>query len=280
MRPERTALSTLPWTVPAPPPFLASDLDGTLIPPSTVPGDGGIQELRHALLERGARVAYVTGRHLRLAMLGIEQHALPLPEMLVCDVGTSVYVRRGDHFEPDPRYRELMASAAGGTELAPLARQLESIDALKLQEEEKQADFKLSYYTPSGTEGAAAAAHAARILAEADVSVNVVYSVDPVKDAGLVDILPAGVAKDTALRYLHDRSGVPQERLVYAGDSGNDRAAMLSGYNVVVVGNAPDPFKQSIRREAEERDLSDRIYIADASYAGGVLEGCRHFGII
>lgn len=260
--------------------LLASDLDGTLIPPAGVEGDGGVAELRAALHSRAGMLAYVTGRHLRLALRGIELHGLPMPHVLVCDVGTSLYLRREGGWEPDAGYRARMLSALGSARPAALRDRLARVAGLRLQEPEKQAEFKLSYYAPVGPEGEALAREAGDLLRETGGSVNVVYSVDPVQGTGLIDVLPAGVAKDTAVRYLHDRSGIPEERLVYAGDSGNDRAAMLSGFNVVVVGNAPDAFKEAIRSEAEGLGIGSRVYVADTSYARGVLEGCRHFGVL
>lgn len=260
--------------------LLASDLDGTLIPPAGLDGDGGIAELRVALEAREGVIAYVTGRHLQLALRGIEKHALPLPDLLVCDVGTTVYLRQGAAWEADAGYRSRMRSALGRVSPGALRERLISVAGLRLQEPEKQAEFKLSYYAPVGPEGEAATRRAAELLREAGASANVVYSVDPVEGTGLVDVLPAGVAKDTAVRYLHGRSSIPEDRLVYAGDSGNDRAAMLSGFNAVVVGNAPAAFRASIRREAEGMGIGPRVYLAQARYARGVLEGCRHFGVL
>lgn len=260
--------------------LLASDLDGTLIPPASAVDGGGIPELAKALSSRSGTLAYVTGRHLSLALEGIETHSLPLPDVIVCDVGTSVYFRLGDHYGPDPEYRGRMLASLGGVDPDSIRPRLESLDGLLLQEAEKQAEFKVSYYAPAGAEGEELARRASALLQGAGAAVNVVFSVDAVTDTGLVDVLPAGVAKDTALRYLHNHSGVPEERLVYAGDSGNDRAAMLSGFNVIVVGNAADSFKESIRAEARSLGLGAAVYLAERSYALGVLEGCRHFGIL
>ena len=260
--------------------LLASDLDGTLIPPSHVEDDGGVWELRGALQARPGVLAYVTGRHLSLALDGIELHFLPRPDVLVCDVGTTVYFRREERYEPDPDYRERMRAALGGIDPDALRERLATVDSLELQEPEKQAEFKVSYYAPTGEEGEQAARVVRQRLEDVGAAVNVVYSVDTAKSVGLIDVLPAGVAKDTALRYLHDHSGVPEVRLVYAGDSGNDRAAMLSGFKVVVVGNAAESFKKAIRLEADELGIGARVYIAEEAYARGVLEGCQHFGIL
>jgi hypothetical protein len=54
---------------------------------------------------------------------------------------------------------------------------------------------------------------------------------------------------------------------------------MLDGYRVIVVGNAPASLKSTLREEATKRGILGRLYFAEAPYAGGVLEGCRHWGL-
>jgi hydroxymethylpyrimidine pyrophosphatase-like HAD family hydrolase len=73
---------------------------------------------------------------------------------------------------------------------------------------------------------------------------------------------------------------VDEEHLVYAVDSGNDRAAMLTGYRVIVVANADDTLKNALPAESDARGIADRIYFAEHPYARGVLEGLRHFGVL
>jgi HAD superfamily hydrolase (TIGR01484 family) len=260
--------------------LLASDLDGTLIPPHGVDGDGGIAELERAL---GAcaevAVAYVTGRSLTLAVSGVAAHRLPPPAVLVCDVGTSIFVLREGMYVPDAEYRGLMMEALEGGDAAGARAALAGLAGLEPQEDERQTDLKLSYYAPADAHGAEVAARAREILADLG-AFSVVYSVDPVAGRGLLDILPAGVAKDVAVRYLHDRIGVHEDAIVYAGDSGNDEAAMLAGFRAVVVGNATDSLKERVRRRAVELGVDERLHFAEASYAAGVLEGCRRFGFL
>ena len=261
--------------------LLASDLDGTLIPGAGSADDGGIPRFREAVEARpGLLLAYVTGRHRRLALDGIAAHGLPPADVLVCDVGTSVYIRGDGGYAADPQYRRRMVEASGGVDVVELRRRLESLTGLRPQESEKQAEFKLSFYTPPGTEGRDLAIRAEGLVTDAGGRANVVYSVEPDTGRGLLDVLPAGVAKDVAVRYLRDRFVGQQEGVVYAGDSGNDRAAMLSGFNAVVVGNAAAWLKEDIRREAARLGLQARIHFARASYARGVLEGARHFGVL
>jgi hypothetical protein len=55
---------------------------------------------------------------------------------------------------------------------------------------------------------------------------------------------------------------------------------MLAGYRVVVVSNAEDAVKEEVRRRSAQQGITERIYFAEHPYARGVLEGCRHFGLL
>lgn len=260
--------------------LLASDLDGTLIPlQRDAQRLGEVAQLVAALRERPElQLAYVTGRHLSLAEQGIAEVGLPTPDWFVCDVGTSVY-RRGDgSFEADESYREAMRAAFGGMSGADVRAAIGEVDGIELQEEEKQAEFKMSYYTRGRHEPYVQLVQDR--LDGAGVQANLVASFDPLSKRGLLDVLPEGVAKDYAIRYLHERTGVDAEHLVYAGDSGNDRAAMLSGFRAIVVGNADAALKAELKSSSVERGLSERLYFAEQPYAAGVLEGLRHFALV
>jgi sucrose-6F-phosphate phosphohydrolase len=260
--------------------LLASDLDGTLIPLERAPQRSReIAELVAAIeAAEDLKLAYVTGRHLSLGLEGIADVGLPSPDWFVCDVGTSVYRRTDGGYEPDEVYREAMRTAFGGLTGDDVRASIGAFEGLELQEEEKQAEFKVSYYTVGRPEAVTESVQSR--LEAADANVNLVASHDPVTGRGLLDVLPAGIAKDYAVRYLHDRTGVEEQHLVYAGDSGNDRAAMLTGYRVIVVGNADDALKKDLRVEAVAQGITDRIYFAEHPYARGVLEGLQHFGFV
>jgi HAD superfamily hydrolase (TIGR01484 family) len=260
--------------------LLASDLDGTLIPlEQDAQTLREVAELVSALeADTSLMLAYVTGRHLSLAQAGIAEIGLPPPSWFVCDVGTSVYRRKDGSFEPDEGYRRAMKAAFGGLRGDEVRTAVGTLEGVTLQENEKQGEFKVSYYTRGRPDPFV---HAVRSrLDAARAKVNLVTSYDSVSKRGLLDVLPAGVAKDYAVRYLHDHAGVDEQNLVYAGDSGNDRAAMLAGYRVIVVGNADAALKEDLRAESAAAGTSTRIYFARYPYARGVLEGLRHFGFL
>lgn len=260
--------------------LLASDLDGTLIP---LERDAKrlreVAELVSAIRgSDGLLLAYVTGRHLSLARDGIAEVGLPSPDWFVCDVGTSIYRRTEGGFEPDDEYRRAMKDALGDLGGDDVRAAIGAIDGMALQESDKQGEFKVSYYTIGRPEPFVDTVRSR--LDAVGAQVNLVASYDPKAKRGLLDLLPAGVAKDYAVRYLHDHAGVDEQHLVYAGDSGNDRAAMLAGYRVIVVGNADPGLKRELRTESAARGIGSRIFFATHPYARGVLEGLHHFGFI
>lgn len=262
--------------------LLASDMDGTVIPlESGSRWEADVAELRRAVeVQPNLLLAYVTGRDFALAQRGIAQFGLPRPHLLVCDVGSSLYHATPDGFQPDRAYADRMEEILGGLTVEDIKERLVPDSRIRLQPEERQTPFKVSYYISPGDDHQVILSKVRRRLKALPGKVQIVYSVRARDGMGLMDILPAGVAKDFALHFLHDHTGVEEDCLVFAGDSGNDLEAMLAGFKVIVVGNAPVDLKEELRRRAGEEGIRDRLYFADASYAGGVLEGCRHFGIL
>jgi sucrose-6F-phosphate phosphohydrolase len=262
--------------------LLATDMDGTIIPveKSSV-GEEDLAEFRRTV-EAQVRLclAYVTGRDFELALDGIEEHDLPEPNLLVCDVGTSLYRRGRSGYRVDQEYTRRMENVLGSLEANMIRRHLDAVLGLAPQPEDRQTPFKVSYYIDADLDHPSVLEAAQARLETLERSVQIVYSVGTKNGVGLVDILPAGVAKDAALRYLHHIAGVETHRTVYAGDSGNDLAAFLAGFPSVIVGNAPDDLKEEVRRKGEEKGLTEKLYFSCLPYAGGVLEGGRHFGIL
>lgn len=261
--------------------ILASDMDGTVIPMEvSLEREREIADFRRAVeTSPHLTLAYVTGRDLPLALKGMRQHRLPAPHTLVCDVGTSVYHATPTGYEKDQRYVEEMEKAREGLDVREVRHQIAHISELTLQAEDRQTESKLSYYLAPGIDHQPVLESVSEILEALGGSLQAVYSVGAPHGTGLLDLLPAGVAKDFAIRYLHDQSAVDPDGLVYAGDSGNDLAAMLTGYKVIVVGNATPGLREDLMDRGGEMGILERLYFAKGFYAAGVLEGCRHFGV-
>ncbi|MFO8174840.1 MAG: HAD-IIB family hydrolase [Gemmatimonadota bacterium] len=263
--------------------LLASDMDGTVIPLEEGPErDAEVAEFRKAVeASDDLTLAYVTGRGFDLARKGMRQFKLPLPDYLVCDVGTSVYHRVSGEFHEDPEYARRMRRAMGELNFAHVREFLKPVDhLLLLQPEERQTEFKLSYHLPHEEDHAAIVELVRGHLEELGGSVQAVYSVGAPSGRGLLDLLPMGAAKDFAVHYLQEVTGVDDSHLVYAGDSGNDLAVMLAGFKAVVVANAGADLRDGLVERMEDEALAARIHFSAYRYSRGVLDGCRHFGIL
>ncbi len=258
--------------------LLASDIDGTLLPLADIAAyREGIAEfgrLRRA--HPDVRLAYVTGRHLSLGLQAVEEFALPVPDDLVCDVGTSVYSHENGAWVLDQTYREDLRATWQGKSAEVIDTYLADLPELQTQEAERQQEFKRSYYAPAGADLRDLVQRIQRRLSRHGMASNVVDSLDESKNVALIDVLPAAAAKDSALRYLEKKARVAESCLVYAGDSGNDLAAFISGYKAIVVGNTAEAVKEEVRRRAPR---SERVFFAPGRYVESVIDGCRHFGV-
>lgn len=256
--------------------LLATDLDGTLIP---LDGrDENVRDLRtlESLLEsRGIELLFVTGRDHGLAVEALERHGLPRPAAMICDVGARLLERgKGGGLVASPRYAETLAAITGGRDAGDADAAAGADARLTRQEESKQARFKLSYYCPAEAVSDVAGGVEAR-LADAGLAFAVIASVDPFDGRGLIDVLPAGVNKAFAIDAYVTANGLPREAVAFAGDSGNDLAALTAGYHAIVVGNARAEVVAEARRRHAAEGRGGSLHVADAHATSGVLEGVR-----
>ena len=117
-------------------------------------------------------------------------------------------------------------------------------------------------------------------LDHASAPYSMIHSVDPFNGDGLIDLLPQDVSKAHALSWWVEHVGVAPGGIVFAGDSGNDLAALSAGYQAIVVGNADRSVAQQAQEAHESAGFSDRLYLAEAPATSGVLEGCRWYGLV
>jgi len=263
--------------------LLLSDLDRTIIPNGEQPESAAARPLLRRLAARPEiELVYVSGRDLGLVKAAMAEYGLPWPNYAVCDVGTSIYRRKeGEWLEIDEWGRTLRDVFS--PELRDrLVRALTPCPFLSMQEEEKQGTYKLSYYWDPD-KGNPEAEVAAR-LGELRERINLVLSVDEVRNRGLLDLLPQNADKLYAVRFLRRFLGVEPARTVFAGDSGNDLEVMASEIPAVLVANATDEVRREAVSRADAFGNSDRLYLAsggfmgmNGNYSGGVIEGLVHF---
>jgi sucrose-6F-phosphate phosphohydrolase len=273
----------------APPVMLVADLDGTMV------GEGPEADAMTAEFAAywegtaalaGSLLVYNTGRSLGqfCGLLAAKAGALPVPDALICAVGTKVFLldRRGGTRGTAP--------GDGWVEDAQWARILDDKWDLRAVRAVAQAvvdaDPSAAHWLDDGSEhphrvalsvraaGAAAAEAALRAGAAArGLEVEVITSGEGAWR--YVDCVSARGGKLAALEYVRALFGVERARCLAAGDSGND-ALMLGGDNpAVVVGNAQPELLQWVVRQPQ----GARLVVADAPMARGVMEGLARHGL-
>jgi HAD superfamily hydrolase (TIGR01484 family) len=261
-----------------PPRILATDLDGTLIPLQDDPDNRrDLIALADFLQAQQFQLVFVTGRHLSSVRGAIEQHCLPAPDWIICDVGTSIYARHNSpEFELVTQYQQHQRQIIASVSIDRLRSELTSLTALRLQEEEKQGEFKLSFYADAVRMEELVGVLQQR-LHDLNAPYSIVQSVSPFTGDGLIDLLPNGVSKAHALQWWCQFAAVQPESIVFAGDSGNDFAALTAGFRSIVVGNADVQLITAVQRAHDRAGWRDRLYTARGRATSGVLEGCRWY---
>lgn len=237
--------------------ILVCDIDNTLI------GDKkGLRNLLKMLKGADSRFGFAvaTGRRLDSTLEILEKWGIPLPDILITSVGSEI------NYGP-----RLMEDAMFARHLhyrwnpEAIYKALDKLPGLRLQAETEQRKFKISYI--HDPEKGTTLQEIKRHLRKLNLHANVIYS-----HQAYLDILPIRASKGLAIRFLGLKWGLPLERFLVAGDSGND-VEMLTGNTLgVVVGNH-SPELEHLRGRS-------RVYFAEESYAQGIIEGIKHYDFL
>ncbi len=263
------------------PRVLATDLDGTLIPLNNHPEHHvSLRQLRQKFSENNFEFVFVTGRHLASVLRAIDQFHLPTPDWILCDVGSSIY-RRDDSgsYQIHDAYADHLQCLLGVESMTKIRDQLRESAGMRFQEEEKQSRFKLSFYCMKH-QISRQVVLLNEVLLKHSIQCQIISSADPFNHDGLIDLLPANVSKAYALNWWAASQQIAPDSIVFAGDSGNDLAAMTAGFKTIVVGNASDEVKRAAIEAHQVAGHPNRIWIAEAQATSAVLAGCYHFGMI
>ena len=128
--------------------LICSDLDRTIIP-------NGYQEesvrarpvLRQLAENPSIYLAYVSGRDKKLILDAIDEFYLPVPDYAIGDVGTTLYRVTDGRWQLSDDWSDEIGEDWRGFGWEKLAAFLENMEAIRLQEPEKQSRYKLSFYT-------------------------------------------------------------------------------------------------------------------------------------
>ncbi len=265
--------------------LLCTDLDRTLLPNGEPPESPGARE-RFAYFANHPEVtlAYVSGRHKELVLDAISEFGIPQPDFVIGDVGTTIYSISNGEWQPWEKWHQEIAPDWAGYDRPALAALFEDIALLTPQEEAKQNSFKLSYYTPQDIDRQHLLSTMRQRLSDKGINASLIWSIDDVEHIGLLDLLPGSATKLHAIEFLMQELGVSSERVIYAGDSGNDLPVLTSPINAVLVANARDDVRAEAIALAKENNNEHSLYLAKGSilgmngnYSAGILEGVLHY---
>jgi len=101
----------------------------------------------------------------------------------------------------------------------------------------------------------------------------------PVRDLTILDILPPGCSKGSALRRRAERCGIDREAIVAIGDNWNDLEMLASAGTAVVMANgAPDLLEEAQKRGWRVAPSNDQDGVAVV--VESVLRGIRVSGMV
>lgn len=240
--------------------LFSTDLDGTLLgnPEST-------QRFKHAWeglpSDQRPLLVFNSGRRASDTLSLIAARRLPTADFIIGGVGTELFDCREQRFESD-----FTAQFGEGWDLARVEAIMAATPGVERQPPEFLHPYKSSWYLHRADRSKIDELRA-RFM-DAGLDVVVVYS--SLRD---LDVLPRNADKGNALAWLCRRIGVPFERVLVAGDTGNDSGMfLLPGVKGIVVENAqPELFEAVVKLPA---------FVSRKVMADGVLEGLKHFGVI
>jgi hypothetical protein len=244
--------------------LFVSDLDNTF-----VGDDTALATLQQYLKEHrethGTKVVYATGRSLQLYQDLAQEKSLMTPDALITSVGTEIYLDPS-HIKYDQSWSEILSQGWNREKISEIAGKFAELTP---QPHSEQNPFKVSYYL-SEKDAVTVIPSLKAHLSQSGLQTKLVYS-----GSHDLDILPINGDKGLALKYLREKWKVEPDKTVACGDSGNDIALFQGMERGIIVGNA--------RNELREWYISHQKphhYLSTASYAGGILEGLKHFGFL
>lgn len=265
--------------------LLCTDLDRTLLPNGAqAESPGARRRFAQLAAETSVTLVYVTGRHRDLVEAALAEYGIPIPDFVITDVGTRIHDLRAGDWRSWRAWERAIGADWGGRGYRALHALLGDLPLLRVQEETKQNDHKLSYYVPLEADRYGLEAKVIARLDAAGVRANLVWSVDEPNDIGLFDVLPASAGKLEAIRFLQSELGYDVGEVIFSGDSGNDLPVLASDLPAVLVANAGEEVRTEAVAVAKVRGNVDRLYLAhggmlgmNGNYAAGILEGVAHF---
>ena len=235
--------------------FIISDIDHTLLG-----DDEAVQKFVSVIEKMHHKIGFAvaTGRTVYSASEVLVQNKVPLPDVIISSVGSEIYYNYKGDLIFSKGWEAHISHQWNRNKIVELLKQF---DFLNYQEESTQRKYKISYYTEDKPDNIEKINDA---LIKNKLKANVIFS-----HGQFLDILPYRASKGKAIRYLSYRWNIPYENILVAGDSGNDKEMLKGELLGVIVSN--------YSKELDSLKGGKRIYFASRPYAGGIIDGIRHY---
>ncbi|MFW5887234.1 MAG: HAD-IIB family hydrolase [Bacteriovoracia bacterium] len=283
--------------------IIVCDLDRTLVPNGAEEYDGSLEEFYKRVSElKDVVLVYATGRNLDLFLEAEKEYNLKIPDFFLGSVGTEVFQKKKSFLSkktklvPDPDWQKYVRERHPNWNREKIIQGIKEITGeffgenseqnFYLQESGVQNENKISYYLKGEDLVDEITFKLEEYINKNKILAEVVYSFDPHKNLGLVDVLPKYATKLGAVEFLVKKLGRNLEDVVYCGDSGNDLLPLTSGIKSILVKNAREDVKQKALEIVKEKRIEDKLYIArgnnkmNGNYSSGVIEGLEHFKVL
>ncbi|MCA9262414.1 MAG: HAD-IIB family hydrolase [Planctomycetales bacterium] len=233
--------------------IIVTDLDNTLT------GDEQALNDFINLISNNEHIGFgvATGRSFESAKELIEELKLPRPDILDTDCGTELHY--GADWTSDLTWRKSIGYA---WKREKIRQALDDLPGFYYQDEKQQSEYKISYEIDPKTSPNITTIR--RILREAGLRAKVILSLRM-----YLDIIPVRGGSDLSLRHVMWKWGFAPERVLVAGDSGNDAGLLLGRTLGVIVANHSPELRRLHNRP--------RVYFAAAPHAAGIIEGIDYY---
>ncbi len=240
--------------------LLSFDIDNTIIELETLKSRF-TQVWEKYGRNNGLLLTYNSGRLYKDVLDLVSRKTIPEPSYIIGGVGTHIY-----DYTQGSVIKEFSAVLDEGWDLEAVKEVISGL-ALPIEPQPKkfQHAYKRSYFLRGAKSNEISQVEKA--FSSAGLDVNVVYSGDQ-----YLDILPKWANKGNALQWLLKSLDIPNERVIVAGDSGNDTAMFnLEHVKGIAVENA--------REELYQQTKYREVYHAERAREYGVIEGLVFYGV-
>jgi len=219
-----------------------------------------LAQLVAVLRQQHRRVLFgiASGRRLNSVLKILKVHSIPMPDVLITNLGTEIYT-------PPQLTTDISWTYHIDHLWTPqvIKRLMDPLPGLILQSKEHQSRFKLSYFYDG--QQAPSMEEILTLLRQHELSAHTSLSF-----GHFLDFVPARASKGQALRYVVNKWKIPLERVLVNGGSRGDED-MLRGQTLGVVVDC------RFREELTQLSDSARVYFSSGSHASGILEAIEHY---